>query len=66
MIGTDRTIHGYGYDGDTNNDDRHRPAPVLTTEDARQGEVSGHMRRVLAFSLMLALIAGAILIVTGM
>ena len=35
---------------------------VLSTEEARQGETSGHMRRVLIFSLMLMLVAGAIMI----
>ena len=62
MIAADRTIHGPGYDSDMDDDDWDRPAPVLTTDEARQGEVSGHMRRVLAFSLMLTLTAGAVLI----
>jgi hypothetical protein len=30
--------------------------------EARQGETSGHMRRVLISSLMLALVAGAVLL----
>ena len=59
MIRSDRT-------GQTMNDEYPyydvRLAPVLTTEEARQGEVSGHVRWVLVTSLMLAAIAGAILI----
>jgi hypothetical protein len=38
-------------------------AATLTTDDARQGETSGHVRYVLAISLTLALIAGVILLV---
>ncbi len=36
-------------------------APVLSPEDARQGETSGHVRLVLAASLILSLVAFAIL-----
>ena len=39
--------------------------PVLTAESARQGEVSGHVRRILAASLMLIVLAFAILYVVG-
>ena len=35
---------------------------ILSTEQARQGEVSGHMRRVLLFSLIMMMVAGAILL----
>lgn len=63
MIAVDRTTHRFGHGSGFDDDGRDRPAPVLTTEEARQGEVSGHMRRVLVLSLMLALIAGAVLMV---
>ncbi len=36
-------------------------APVLSTDQARQGEATGHVRYVLQISLALAVIAGAIL-----
>jgi hypothetical protein len=36
-------------------------APVLSQEEARQGETSGHVRVVLAVSLILSLIAFAVL-----
>lgn len=36
-------------------------APVLSQEEARQGETSGHVRIVLAASLILSLVAFAIL-----
>jgi len=36
-------------------------APIVSTDEARQGETSGHVRLVLAASLILALIAFAIL-----
>ena len=36
-------------------------APILTTEEARAGETSGHVRLVLAASLVLSLIAFAVL-----
>lgn len=39
-----------------NEDDDQKPT-VLTTEEARQGEVSGHMRIVLSVSLALAFVA---------
>ena len=35
---------------------------ILSSEDARQGETSGRMRRVLGYSLTLALVAGAVLL----
>jgi hypothetical protein len=35
--------------------------PVLTTEEARQGETSGHVRLILAGSLALALVVFLIL-----
>ena len=38
--------------------DPYRPT-TLKTEEARQGEVSGHMRLVLGVSLVFAIIAGA-------
>lgn len=38
---------------------------VISTENVRQGEVSGRMRRVLMFSLMLMLVAGAVLMVVS-
>jgi hypothetical protein len=38
-----------------------RPGAELTTQEARQGETSGHMRVVLAVSLGLAIIAGVII-----
>lgn len=38
-----------------------RAGIVLTTNEARQGETSGHMRGVLAASLVLAIIAGTAL-----
>lgn len=44
--------------------DEGRPGTVLTTEEARQGETSGNMRRVLGGSLALSVLAGAILYVT--
>jgi hypothetical protein len=40
--------------------DENRPGAKLTTQAARQGETSGHMRLVLAVSLVLAVIAGII------
>jgi len=40
--------------------DEDRPGAVLTTQEARQGETSGHMRFVLAGSLILMIIAGVI------
>jgi len=36
---------------------------VLTTQESRQGETSGHMRYVLAGSLSLAIIAGVMIYV---
>ena len=36
-------------------------APILTSEAARQGETSGHVRLILAVSLTLSLIAFAVL-----
>lgn len=36
-------------------------APILSQEEARQGETSGHVRAVLAASLILSLIAFAVL-----
>ena len=36
-------------------------APVLSQEEARQGETSGHVRLVLAASLILSLVAFAVL-----
>jgi hypothetical protein len=36
-------------------------APILSQEEARQGETSGHVRIVLATSLILSLIAFAVL-----
>ena len=36
-------------------------APVLSKQEARQGETSGHVRIVLAASLILSLIAFAVL-----
>ena len=44
-------------------EDEGRPGAVLTTQESRQGETSGHMRYVLAGSLGLAIVAGAILYV---
>ena len=41
--------------------DEDRPGAVLTTQESRQGETSGHMRYVLAGSLVLAIIAGMVL-----
>ena len=38
-----------------------QPKRVVPTEQARQGETSGHVRWVLLGSLLLAVIAGAIL-----
>ena len=38
--------------------DESRRGAVLTTQESRQGETSGHMRYVLAGSLGLAVIAG--------
>ncbi len=38
-----------------------QPKRVVPTEDARQGETSGHMRWVLRASLALAVIAGVVL-----
>ena len=38
-----------------------RPGAVVTTQESRQGETSGHMRLVLAGSLVLAVIAGVLL-----
>jgi hypothetical protein len=43
--------------------DENRPGAVLTTQESRQGETSGHMRYVLGWSLALAIIAGAMLYV---
>ena len=43
--------------------DENRPGAVLTTQEARQGETSGHMRYVLAGSLGLAIIAGVVIYV---
>ena len=40
--------------------DEDRPGAVLTTQEASQGETSGHMRVVLVVSLVLAIIAGVI------
>ncbi len=37
------------------------PKRVVPTEDARQGETSGHVRWVLRVSLALAVIAGVVL-----
>ena len=36
-------------------------APILSKEEARQGETSGHVRVILAASLILSLIAFAVL-----
>jgi hypothetical protein len=36
-------------------------APVIPVEQARQGEATGHVRYVLGFSLVLAIISGAAL-----
>ncbi len=36
-------------------------APILSQDEARQGETSGHVRLVLAASLILSLIAFAVL-----
>jgi hypothetical protein len=44
--------------------DEKRPGALLTTQEARQGETSGHMRLVLAVSLVLAIIAGVIVYAT--
>ena len=54
----DRSIRNFGEQ--IRHDDRRET--VLSGEEARQGETSGHMRRVLVFSLMLMLIAGAVMI----
>lgn len=35
--------------------------PILSQEEARQGETSGHVRTVLAVSLVLSLVAFAVL-----
>ena len=35
----------------------HKSGPAITTEDARQGETSGHMRWVLGISISLAALA---------
>jgi hypothetical protein len=43
--------------------DENRPGAVLTTQESRQGETSGHMRYVLAGSLGLAIIAGVMIYV---
>ena len=43
--------------------DEDRPGAVLTTQESRQGETSGHMRLVLAGSLALAIVAGTIIYV---
>ena len=43
--------------------DEGRPGAVLTTQESRQGETSGHMRLVLAGSIGLAIVAGAIIYV---
>jgi hypothetical protein len=40
--------------------DENRSGAELTTQEARQGETSGHMRLVLAVSLVLAIVAGVI------
>ncbi len=52
--------------GNPHNDpaDESRAGTVLTTQEARQGETSGHMRGVLAGSLALSILSGAILYVT--
>jgi hypothetical protein len=42
-------------------DRRAEHAPILSKEEARQGETSGHVRTVLAVSLILSLIAFAVL-----
>ncbi|MEI9996441.1 MAG: hypothetical protein WDM91_17725 [Rhizomicrobium sp.] len=39
------------------------PKIVVPTEEARQGETSGHVRKVLMFSLGLAVLAGIVLYV---
>jgi hypothetical protein len=44
---------------------RHNPTPVLTPTESRQGVISGHVRTILIASLMLAFMAGAILMATG-
>ena len=41
--------------------DHSTPKRVVPTEQARQGETSGHVRWVLCFSLGLAVIAGLVL-----
>lgn len=41
--------------------ERAQHAPILSPEEARQGETSGHVRLVLAASLILSLIAFAVL-----
>ncbi len=41
--------------------DRSTPKRVVPTEQARQGETSGHMRWVLRVSLALAVLAGIVL-----
>ncbi|MEJ0027460.1 MAG: hypothetical protein WDN01_15655 [Rhizomicrobium sp.] len=41
--------------------DNSTPKQVVSTEDARQGETSGHVRWVLRVSLALAVVAGVVL-----
>ena len=54
----DRTVKSTAFHDPA---DESRPGAVLTTQESRQGETSGHMRYVLAGSLTLAFIAGVIL-----
>jgi hypothetical protein len=53
-----------GTDDDIASDDG--PAFIISIDQARQGEVSGHMLRLLVLSLMLALVAAAVFIAVGM
>jgi hypothetical protein len=43
--------------------ERHTRGRVVTADEARQGESTGHVRHVLRASLLLAVIAGAVLYV---
>jgi hypothetical protein len=52
-------------DIDDTENGKERPPAELSTDEARQGETSGHVRSVLAASLMLAVVAGAVLLVTA-